>query len=140
MNNKGVKSVIVVDKNLPLGMIANTVSILGMSLGKQNPELVGCDTPDKDGNIHLGITEIPIPVLMTDSEKIQELRIKLFEKTYEKLKVIDFSSLAQSCMIYEDYIKKMNDTKLSEIEYWGVAIYGNAKSVNTLTGSIPLLR
>ncbi len=35
------KCVMVVDEKLPLGIIANTAAILGITLGKQLPEVVG---------------------------------------------------------------------------------------------------
>ena len=140
MRKEVTKSVIIIDENLPRGVIANTAAILGMTLGKRKPELIGGDTFDKDSSIHLGITEIPIPVLMSDSKKLQELRTKLYEEAYEELIVIDFSSLAQSCKIYEEYTKKMSETKRGDLVYWGVAIYGEMKIVNKLTGGFPLLR
>lgn len=85
MMREVTKSVIIVDENLPRGVIANTAAILGMTLGKRKPELIGGDTFDKDSSIHLGITEIPIPVLMSDSKKLQELRTKLYEEAYEEI-------------------------------------------------------
>ncbi len=41
MNEGNSKCVIIVDEELSLGMIANTSSILGITLGKHIPELVG---------------------------------------------------------------------------------------------------
>ena len=35
------KVVLVIDENLPTGVIANTAAVLGVSLGKLKPELVG---------------------------------------------------------------------------------------------------
>lgn len=37
------KCVMIVDKNLPLGLIANTTAILGTALGKLEGEIVGTD-------------------------------------------------------------------------------------------------
>ena len=37
------KCVMIVDKNLPLGLIANTTAILGTVLGKLEGEIVGTD-------------------------------------------------------------------------------------------------
>ena len=41
MNLQNEKCVIVVDEELPLGIIANTAVILGITLGKTMPEAVG---------------------------------------------------------------------------------------------------
>ena len=54
---RGTEYVMVIDENLPLGIIANTAAIMGITLGKQMPEVVGADVYDRTGNGHLGIIE-----------------------------------------------------------------------------------
>ena len=39
----------VLDENLPLGLLANTAAILGITLGKHMPEAVGADVLDGSG-------------------------------------------------------------------------------------------
>lgn len=39
-----------IDSELPLGFLTNTAVILGITLGRQRPDLVGIDVQDKDGN------------------------------------------------------------------------------------------
>lgn len=68
----------VIDRTLPLGMIANTAGIMGITLGKQIPETIGTKVLDKSGCPHLGIIQIPVPVLGTDREKIKEIRQRLY--------------------------------------------------------------
>ncbi len=46
------KCVMIVDKNLPLGLIANTTAILGTVLGKLEGEIVGTDVYDMKEHIH----------------------------------------------------------------------------------------
>ena len=41
MDLQNEKCVMVIDENLPLGIIANTAAIMGITLGKQMPEVVG---------------------------------------------------------------------------------------------------
>lgn len=134
------KCVIVVDENLPLGIITNTAAIMGVSLGKKLPEIVGKDVSDSNGYNHLGIIEFPIPILKSSSSQIKEIREKLYEDKYKELLVIDFSSLAQSCKTYEEFINKMAITNHEDLKYLGIAIYGKKKQVNKFTGSMPLLR
>lgn len=55
MDLQNEKCVMVIDENLPLGIIANTAAIMGITLGKQMPEVVGADVYDRTGNGHLGI-------------------------------------------------------------------------------------
>lgn len=63
MDLQNEKCVMVIDENLPLGIIANTAAIMGITLGKQMPEVVGADVIDQTGNQHLGIIEFPVPIL-----------------------------------------------------------------------------
>ena len=57
MDLQNEKCVMVIDEHLPLGIIANTAAIMGITLGKKMPEVVGADVTDKTGNEHLGIIE-----------------------------------------------------------------------------------
>ena len=61
MDLQNEKCVMVIDENLPLGIIANTAAIMGITLGKQMPEVVGADVIDQTGNQHLGIIEFLSP-------------------------------------------------------------------------------
>lgn len=140
MNPENEKSVLIVDEELPIGLIANTAAILGMTLGKRIPDLVGGDVTDADKNAHLGIIKIPLPILKASADKVRELRNQLYTPDFADLTVVDFSDLAQSCKLYEDYIQQMKNTKADALSYWGIAIVGNKKKVNKLTGSMPLLR
>lgn len=134
------KCVMVIDEKLPPGMIANTAAIMGITMGKQMPEIVGADVYDKAGNGHLGIIEFPVPILKGNREVIKIIREKLYEQEFSDLTVVDFSDLAQGCKTYEEYIEKMKEVSETELEYLGIAICGVKKKVNKLTGSMPLLR
>ena len=46
MNLQEEKCVMIIDETLPLCIIANTAAILGITLGKELPEVVGCDVTD----------------------------------------------------------------------------------------------
>lgn len=63
MDRQNEKCVVVIDGSLPLGVIANTAAIMGITPGKARPEAVGADVADQSGNMHLGVIEFPVPVL-----------------------------------------------------------------------------
>lgn len=134
------KCVIVVDKNLPLGLIANTVAILGCTLGKSIPSIVGSDVKDKENFIHKGVINIPLPILSSTKEEIKKLYEIINGNGNEDIKLIDFNNVAQKCKDYDDYIEKLSCFKTSELNYLGICIYGNKKSINSLTGSMPTLK
>lgn len=134
------KCVMVIDERLPLGIIANTAAIMGITLGKQMPEVVGRDVTDKTGNEHLGIIEFPVPILKGNAESIKAIRKKLCEPEFLDLTAVDFSDLAQSCKTYEEFTERMKEASESDLNYLGIAICGGKKKVSRLTGSLPLLR
>ncbi len=138
INNE--KCVMIIDGNLSLGIIANTAAIMGITMGKEMPEVVGRDVPDKSGRQHLGIIEFPVPILRGSAGVIKAIREKLYEPEFSELSVVDFSDLAQSCKTYDEFIEKMAMVSETELNYLGIAICGAKKKVNKLTGSMPLLR
>ncbi len=140
MDLQNEKCVMVIDEHLPLGLIANTAAIMGITLGKKMPEAVGADVADRSGNTHLGIIEFPVPILKGSPEIIRELREKLYQTEFQDLTVVDFSDLAQGCKTYGEFIEKMGQVPESSLQYLGIAVCGAKKKINKLTGSMPLLR
>lgn len=134
------KCVMIIDENLPLGIIANTAAIMGITLGKAMPEVVGADVMDQSGNKHLGIIEFPVPILKGNAEIMKEIREKLYQPGFEDVTVVDFSDLAQGCKTYDEFIEKMKQVQEETLSYMGIAICGPKKKVNKLTGSMGLLR
>ena len=71
MDYQSEKCVMVIDGALPTGVIANTAAILGVTLGKRQPDAVGPDVTDKGGRLHLGIVALPVPILRTDGLQLK---------------------------------------------------------------------
>lgn len=140
MDLQNEKCVMIIDEKLPLGIIANTAAIMGITLGKMLPEVVGLNVHDKSGCEHLGIIMFPVPILKGNTATIKTIREKLYEPEFSDLTVVDFSHLAQSCKTYEQFIDEMKMVDESSLNYFGIAICGLKKKVNKLTGSLPLLR
>ena len=132
------KCVIVLDRELPAGLLANTAAILGISLGRLRPESVGADVSDHEGREHAGIVEFPVPVLQADTEALLALRERLYGPEGEGVVTVDFSDTAQGCKTYDEYEGKMAQHGASR--YFGVLLCGRKKQVNKLTGNLPLLR
>ncbi|WP_455542962.1 DUF2000 domain-containing protein [Intestinibacter sp.] len=140
MNLENEKCVMVMDATLPLGIIANTVAIMGITLGKTMPEIVGRNVIDKTENEHLGIIEFPVPILKANADTIKTIRERLYEPEFSDMVVVDFSDLAQGCKTYDEYECKIKDVEENKLNYYGIALCGSKKKVNKLTGSMPLLR
>ena len=140
MESTTSKCVMVLDENLPLGLLANTAAILGITLGKHMPEAVGADVLDGSGKAHLGIIMFPVPILRGDAEQIRAIRETLSGVDYQDVIVVDFSDVAQGCRTYDEFIDKAAKAEEKEFQYLGIGICGSKKLVNKLTGNLPLLR
>ncbi len=134
------KCVVVLDGELPLGLLANTAAILGVTLGKELPKVVGPGVRDRSGREHLGIIEFPVPVLRSTPEGIRALRERLYEPGFQELTAVDFSDVAQSCKTYDEFMERMGEVPEGDLRYFGLAVCGARKQVDRLTGSLPLLR
>lgn len=140
MEIRDEKCVIVIDGALPPGPAANTAAILGITLGRGLPELVGPDVPDGAGERHPGIISIPLPVLRGDAETIRGIRERLKEPAFAGVTAADFTTLAQGCRSYDRFVAGMGKTPPEELTYLGIALCGGRKQIDRLTGSLPLLR
>lgn len=140
MSDNNMKCVMIIDSELPMGIVANTAAILGMTLGKAVPQQVGPNVQDASAQTHLGIITIPVSMLRGEKESLKELRNRLYDEEFSDIITADFSDVAQSCNIYEEYIEKAGRTLQQDHRYFGIAIYGAKKKVNKLTGFMPLLR
>lgn len=133
------KCVLVIDHDLPLGVIANTAAVLSLSIGKQFPALIGRDLMDSNGDVHHGITTTALPILKGTGGSLKDMReaLKQFEPA---LTVIDLTSATQTTKNYDDYSAQLASTPVEQLEYLGLALYGDTKIVNKFTGSLGLLR
>ncbi len=135
-----MKCVMILDDALPTGVLANTAAILGISMGSIAPEYIGPDVKDASGLPHKGIITLPVPILKSNKEALCTLRETLCTPAYSDVVVVDFSDVAQGCNIYDDYMQKAADTPTNEHTYMGLALWGSKKTINKLTGNMPLLR
>ncbi len=135
-----MKSVIIVDKELPLGLIANTTAVLGLSLGNRINNLIGPDIRDVNGKIHLGITTMPIPILGAARKQIKDLYSSVLSEEQSDLIAVDFNDIAQKSKTYEEYTMLLSNAEYGNLQYLGICLYGPKKRINKLTGSIGLLK
>lgn len=133
-----MKIVIVVNKDLPAGLAANSCAVLGINLGQRFPEIIGEDIPDADGTVHKGITSMTVPVLASDGEGLKSLFEQALE--HDSLEFVGFNRVAQSCRDYADYRDKLAATPRRELEFSALSLAGSRKQIERITGSLALYR
>ncbi|MBA0048682.1 DUF2000 domain-containing protein [Mycobacteroides sp. LB1] len=132
------KSVVLVDEELPIGLSANAVSVIGVSMGRALDGLVGPPLESRDGHRYPGVVLAPLPILVAPQ---MELRAKYLRAADDPdMIVFPFSNLAQSCKTYDEYEALLSAADSAEIPLSAVGIVGPRKSVNKLAGSFSLLK
>jgi hypothetical protein len=140
VNHLTHKFVAVLNKKIPVNVLMN-------ALGHMAAGLVGSISDraamrfdsyyDKDGNQHPSISDNPFIILVADnSNKLRALRLELIAAN---ISYVDFTST----MTIGSYIEQQERTKNtpeSELEYYGVCMFGEADKINALTKKFSLFK
>lgn len=134
------KCVLIIDNAQPTGVVANIASVLSMTLGDKVGNIVSHDVYDKQGDKHLGITQLPIPILGASPQKIKEIRKHFLFWGIEDLVLVDFSTIAQHAKTYEEYERQMQEVDENDLHYIGIGVCAEKKVINKSTGNLSLIR
>lgn len=134
------KCVLIIDNAQPTGIVANIASVLSMTLGNKVDNIVSHDVYDKQGEKHLGITQLPIPILGAAPDKIKDIRKNLLALDIEDFVLVDFSTIAQHSKTYDEYELEMQKADEDELHYIGIGICAEKKVINKSTGNLSLIR
>lgn len=137
-DSKKEKFVIVIDQDLSIGLMLNAAAVLSMTVGRLVDDVVGPDLADQAGDLHLGITSLPINILRADKGRIKQIRDEAAQ--VDNLLLVDFSDVAQTCKNYHEYQTKLLNTGVEDLRYLGIALFGDSTQVARFTGSLGLLR
>jgi len=132
-----MKAVIILDNSLPKGLLINTASILSIILGTKIENIIGPNTLDKSKILHHGVIKFPLPILETDKSELKKIYNIALQK---KIFIADFTTLAQKCKTYDEYIKKISNTKNEELDFIGLALVGDKNIINKITGNLKSLK
>ncbi|MEU8221253.1 DUF2000 domain-containing protein [Kribbella sp. NPDC048915] len=130
------KMVVIIATEAPLGVALNTAALLGVGLGSHHRDTVGPDTADAAGTPHTGMCAYPIPVLRADD--LRTLRAQAAARP--DVTIHDMHQVAQRARTYDEMAATLSGTKPGDIEYLGLALYGPRRSIDSLTGALPLYR
>jgi hypothetical protein len=132
------KLVIVIASNLATGMVANRCAALSVGITSAHPEIVGYPTETSDGIVLGAITRMPIPILIAkDIQVLPEIENKARSQGCTTLVYL---SRAQGLRSYQAYLDSIKSTSYADLDIDAIAIYGEKKTVSSLTGSLPILR
>lgn len=132
------KCVIILDQDLPMGLLANASAVLALTIGKTVDGILGHDIEDGSGEMHKGITNTVLPILKTEKANLTTIREKA--KALDTITIVDFSDVAQRTKTYDDYAQQLKATKSTDLRYLGIALYGDKQAISSLTGNLALLR
>lgn len=132
------KVVTVIAKDLPTGVALNTAALLGISLGRHVPDLVGGESRDATGHVRPGMSTHAVPVLKATTEQLRTLHEQACRQP--ELVVVDMNHVAQESRTYEAFLDSLSGTKPQDIRYLGLMLFGPRQDVDSLTGRLSLYR
>lgn len=131
------KLVIVVSGELERGTAANVIGLLGISLGHHVRDIVGEDVKDSDGQVHPGMSMLGLPILAAGAETVNAVYRAAVERG--DLQVFDVTDAAVASRTYDAFTARLQNPTA----HWsvlGLAVCGDRRSVDSVTGQLRLLR
>jgi hypothetical protein len=132
-----LRTVIVIDRDLPKGLAANAAAVLAHAFGARRPDLVGGDFDDATGATHAGLIPTGLPVLGATGADLATLRTAAAERD---LLVVDLPAAGQQTTDYDAFRAAVEGTDPADLTYLAVLVSGPPRTVRKLTGSLGLLR
>jgi hypothetical protein len=132
------KWVVVVDRDLPIGLIANAAALLSATVGVRAPDLLGPSAVDGSGVEHASLPYIGCAILGADAATLHAIRAKAATKP--TLLVVDVPRVAQQATSYTEYQAAMAATPHEEMAYYAVGLVGPRNQIDKVVGGLKLLR
>lgn len=130
---------IIVNPDLPAGLVANTVGAVAIGLGARLPMLAARSLVDRAGRSIDISANRPVPVLQAGGDTIRELLLKALCERGDRA-VVPFPAFARSLHRYCDYEAELPRRDLAVEAIDGLGLAGPTKWIRSVTGSLKLLR
>ncbi len=137
--SEALRVAVIVNPELPPGLLANTVAAVSIGLGARVPGLAGAKLADREGRGIDVSSNRPVPILAADAETLRALTLKALGHA-EALAVVPFPAFARSLHVYADYERELPARDLAAETIDGLGLVGPEKAVRSLTGALRLLR
>lgn len=130
------KSAIIINPDMPTGLLANATACITSGLFLEGKEYVG-DEIQGTNVTYIPITKIPILILKLSHTPFTTL----YEKAKQMgLKCMVFTKEAQTTTNYEEYTQRVKGKSITDVNIVGLGIVGDEDKVNSITGNLPMLR
>lgn len=130
------RCVMVMDKALTGGHLANAISVIALTVGQRHPVLVGEPLVDASGFEHPGLIPIGIPMLCAQQIDLVEIRQTAIDNGCD---VVDFPVEGQQTKNYEEFVEMTAQIRQEDMRYTGIAIIGQKKIINKITRKLEML-
>ena len=130
------KLVAILNKKITVGQAMNALAHMVMGLAKSNSNIdfAVISYTDKDGNKHWASKHPFIILKAKNSNKIRTLREEVIKKN------IIFSTFTNTMTVgtWQEQIERSKGTPESELEYFGICLFGDAETIDPLTKKFSL--
>lgn len=129
---------LIVDPELPPGLLANTVAVISAGLGARYPGVGGVQLIDRTGIAFFNSADRPIPILQAAPA---EMRAVMLRAAADAAVVpVIFPAFARALHAFADYAALVPDTDLAAAKIDGIGLAGPKKAVRSITGALKLFR
>lgn len=134
-----IRVAVIVNPELPPGLLANTVAAVSIGLGARIPGLAAARLADAKGREIDISSNRPVPILAADDATLRALTLKAVAHE-STLAVVPFPAFARALHDYADYERAFPGRDLAGEAIDGLALAGPEKTIRSLTGALRLLR
>lgn len=131
-----MRAAIIIDEQMPTGLLANAVACITSGLFKDEPEAVGPAVECSDCTL-IPITKIAILIFKKAENDLSAFLTKAKDL---KLKYMLFTREGQSTVSYEEYISRVQGKPASELTIIGLGVIGDDAAVKEFSKGLSLLR
>jgi hypothetical protein len=130
------RCVIVVDKELSGGRLANAIAVIALTVGQRHQVLVGESLVDAAGFAHPGLIPIGVTLLAAAQQELSDIRRRGLAAGCD---VVDFPVEGQQTKDYQTFREAVAGLAPETLRYTAVALVGQKKDISKIVGKLGLL-
>lgn len=130
---------VIVDRGLPLGLLANTVAAISVGIGAAETGFGNTVLTDAAGRAVKNSADRPVPILEAPPEGIGMLLLRAVPTPPDGI-VVPFPRFARPLHSFAEYQAQFPTRDLASEVIDGLGLAGPGNWVRSLTGSLRLLR